>query len=134
MNFADNGVEVTFSGTFDTDELVEAKTKVWEALKRGEIRYQIINLGKVEGAALRPEQAAQFRKMDELIGMDAPPCRIALVVSTEIVEASAQAYAQDTDVSLIEVELFADLAEARAWAQGRSPAAPALKENIKSIG
>jgi len=117
MSFARCGVEVVFSGPFCADELVEVKTKVWMRHAEGKITHQVVNLLGVEDFGFQPEQAAQFRKMDEVVSLGGPPCRIALVVNDAAIMSSSEAYANQDGHGALEVQVFVDVNKARRWAQ-----------------
>lgn len=108
----------TVTGTLDTNEMIEAVNDTFGQRKPGVI-YDVLSDHRDLAEAARPDQikalVSELHKLDDTRGM-----RAAMVVSTDASYGMMRMMAAHTEALGIEVGIFRDPAEARAFINRRA--------------
>ncbi len=111
----DAGLYRKFSGLVDSEEILRSNLDLHVHPKFAEITYIINDFSEITGHAVTAAHTGIYAKTDDMVAFVKGRMKIAIVADQDPVVALARGYREQLAGSLFICEIFATLAEARAW-------------------
>lgn len=106
----------TFWGVVTGDELLRANREIYGDERFDEIRYQIVNLTRVERFDVTPADMAVMAENDHAAARANPSVKVAVAASDETIRQLSLYYEAQSSDSAWDQQVFDTLSEAESWA------------------
>ena len=114
--WTDHGIEWRMSGVVDLSEINEANAKFSGDPRSDKARYQLADLSEVTELRASDEEMRYVGAYDAAQSLSTPRIRLAFVVANDRVLRKLQPYLEMARKGVWLIEVFGDVAAARAWA------------------
>ncbi len=117
VNFVDDGagVEVICSGELRGEEIIKTNRKIYGLPGFLNLRYQFVNLSRVEKTSLTPDQVRAIAKQDIDASANNPRMAVIVAGDSDIVYAFSRMWLAYVEKSPWETKVFRSSEEARKW-------------------
>ncbi len=112
----EDGYVIRMSGDVAFDEILQTAKLSWEHPNWDRLRYQIWDFSQARSVGVEEYDALAVAKMDNVHNRVAAKQRIALISGNAPVNRLLEAYVAALEPGHVEVRIFQEEAEARAWA------------------
>lgn len=118
------GVTWTFIGTVTGEELMRANREVWDDARFPDIRYQIVDMTRVEHFDVTADVMLELARRDHIAALTNASIRIAVAAHSDLIRALSLHYEAASSDSPWTQHMFESLAEAEAWAKQTNEVTP----------
>jgi hypothetical protein len=112
------GVTWTYWGEVTGEELLQSNREIYDDARFPTMRYQIVDLTRVERFAVRPNDMIALAESDHVAARTNPSIRVAVAAADESIRILSLYYEGESSDSPWEQQVFDTLAEAQKWARG----------------
>jgi hypothetical protein len=110
------GVTWTYWGTVSGEELLRSNREVYVDRRFSEIRFQIIDLTRVDRFEVTADEMDSLAASDHTAALMNPSVRVAVAAKDELIRLLSLRYEAQSSDSPWSQQIFDTVAEARRWA------------------
>ena len=111
-----HGVTWTFWGIVTGEELMHSNRAVYSDARFPELRYQIVDLTRVEQFHVSADDMERLAETDHTAALSNPSVRVAVAARSDIIRILSLHYEAENSDSPWEQQIFDSLVQAQAWA------------------
>lgn len=134
INWKTKGVAWTFHGTLTGQEAIQANKDIYGDPRFDDLRYQVVDISKVERFDIPDEDMEATAAMDEAATITSPRLAVAVIATEEEAVAVAESYKSAMSETTWEVEVFNCLEDAAEWIRDSCELTREEMEEISSNG